>query len=675
MKRIFILQIFAFFATIIFASPYTIKPGLQCDQYANHYTLTFNMPNFEVFRDTLSDIYGDYYFSYIQPLPTDEFDYLEEDGRPELPFYSIDLMLPINNTTFHVSNVTILDSVKIDLPYDYRPAQQRDDLSTGFSYDNSYYGSSDNTWYWQYYSIDESNYRFYKGLNFAIFPCKYNPLDRTLIVITSAKFDISFDGTNLLNYISSDLDAHDRLAYNFFDNFIEYPYSFIPPIDGEEYLIITADQWEDESALSTFIEHKTSLGYNVTLTALHNIGNNPDSDDIRDYIKSLYDKCQTMYVLLVGNVSDISTTNMPFYSGTQDYMLNPPSDLYYSCLSKNNVSNQWMDLNPSVFLGRWPVTSSAQLENIVKKTIKSDMCLGIYTPDKIALFSGDGNCWEGKQMYNDCKYIYNNLIQPASSSYSGDLIDGRDPLIPDAFTYMKNFLEDTSVHPTWLFVYDGHGSSSCISSPYHMCNIDIGSVTTSALDFQPFGFGFACRLGNIYENYNFARAWITDDDGGVSFLGATTKTTFASDKYFSRKLFIQMKNKPVMTIGEFIGNGKAKYYNPDKVVWRMNEAKKYVLYGDPSLFLSGLDFDYRTPLMVKKHTQHLESEDVNVIIENNILRIATDNVESVYIYSITGQLLLAQNANMINLQSLPAGMYSVVIDINHNHITKKFIKQ
>lgn len=66
MKRIFILQIFAFFATIIFASPYTIKPGLQCDQYANHYTLTFNMPNFEVFRDTLSDIYGDYYFSYTE---------------------------------------------------------------------------------------------------------------------------------------------------------------------------------------------------------------------------------------------------------------------------------------------------------------------------------------------------------------------------------------------------------------------------------------------------------------------------------------------------------------------------------------------------------------------------------------------------------------------------------
>lgn len=111
--------------------------------------------------------------------------------------------------------------------------------------------------------------------------------------------------------------------------------------------------------------------------------------------------------------------------------------------------------------------------------------------------------------------------------------------------------------------------------------------------------------------------------------------------------------------------------------WRRvgEETRSRICITGRSLFLFGLDFEYSTPFMVRQHTKPTDSEIVNVVIENNVLHTNLNDIESIHIFSITGQLLLSQNANIINLQSLPAGMYSVVININHNHITKKIIKQ
>lgn len=77
--------------------------------------------------------------------------------------------------------------------------------------------------------------------------------------------------------------------------------------------------------------------------------------------------------------------------------------------------------------------------------------------------------------------------------------------------------------------------------------------------------------------------------------------------------------------------------------------------------------------MVKKHTHHPKSDDVNVLIENNILHINLDNIKSVHVYSITGQLLLMQNTNMIDIQSLPNGVYTILIDTDKSRITKKIL--
>ena len=646
-----------------------VKPGLYCDIVDNTYRIETYMLDYQIITDSFIGDQGEVLFSSVKPYGADGFDYLHEDGRPTLPFYSLDLILPFGSTFFEVTDFQILDSISIILPYDYTPAQERVDFSEGFSFDADFYATNSD-WYEMLYSIDESNYRFYKGLNISIFPFHYEPESRRLTIITRAVCEITFDGMNLMGYIQQELSEYDRLAYNFYDNFVEYPQSIIPPINGDKYLIITADEWDGKPALMEFIEHKQSLGYEMYYAKLGDIGEEPML--IRDHIKNLYETEGLKYVLLVGDVSDI-----PFSEGNNEDVTLPPTDIYYSCLSKD-ISEQWKDFSPSVFIGRWPIISDDELRHVVNKTIASDLHLGEHNPNRIGIFSGSGN--HHQYLYNNAKYVYNDLINN-SAYFTGDHTNLHGLLDLTAYSYTQTYLEYAN-NPTWLYVYFGHGSNGAMGDPsflyashYHQYAIEY--ITTNNLDFQSFGFGFSCLLGNIYSYPNFARSWVTSEQGGVTFFGATTISYMNVDRYFSRTLFEQLKNKPVMTIGELVANGKAKYFNPNKVEWRSREVRKYTLYGDPSLYLFGLDIDYNTPRLVKKNSQLTEIQDENIIVKDDIVQLETDvygDVNSICVYSVTGQLMLVNYTNQVDLGDLPMGAYTVVVDTNTGKIAQKVMK-
>lgn len=669
MKRFVVIFLYALCSTYIFAISVNVKPGLSYEIIDDTYRIEFYMPDYQIVTDTFSGDWGDAFFSSIKPYDVDEFDYLHEDGRPTLPFYSLDLILPFGSFAYEVTSVQILDSTVVTLPYDYTPAQERVDFSEGFSFDEEYYNTHED-WYLTNYFIDNSNYRFYKGFEFSLFPCRYVADIRQLTIVTRAVYEITFSGPDLVNYIQQELSEYDRLAYNFYDNFVEYPQSIIPPINGDKYLIIAADEWDGNPDLMRFKDHKESLGYDVFYVKLGDIGYAPQH--IRDYIKNLYETEELKYVLLVGNVSGI-----PFSEGNNEDVTLPPTDIYYSCLSQD-ISDQWRDFNPSVFVGRWPVTSDEELRHVVDKTIASDLHLGEHNPNRIGIFSGSGG--HEDYIFKDGQYLYEKIIEN-SQYYTGSLIDGRYIENADAYNILKNYLENTN-NPTWMFVYTGHGNSSCLGSPYLLNSYPnsfygIDNITTNSLDFQSFGFGFACLLGNIYSSPNFARSWITSEQGGVTFLGATTESFTSPDRYFSRKLFGQLKNKPVMTIGEFVANGKAKYFNPNKVEWRSREVRKYTLYGDPSLYLFGLDINYNTPRLIKKDSQLTEIQDKNIIVKDDIVQLETDvygDVNSICVYSVTGQLMLVNYTNQVDLGDLPMGAYTVVVDTNTGKIAQKVMK-
>ena len=667
MKRYIIFCLFILSFTYIYAV--TIRPGLTLEENNGTYYVHFVMHDYMVKTDTFEVTHsdpvppnqfghtvGEYYFSRIQPGGDDYYDYFSEAGRPELPFYSLYLLLPLDGEGCGAVDMQILNHESVILPYDYAPSQVSNYSFEDFAYDSGYYNTYNDTWFHDDFAIDTFQFRHMKGITFSFYPIHYEPSSKSVTVTTEATFEISYKGTPLTETYLSYLLGMDRSIYYFFDNFVESPAPY--PLINDYYLILTADEkLRTTQSISDFVTHKESLGYNVILESLLS-ANLSTADDIRKYIQDLYDEQELKYVLLVG---DVGVSNyLPFSAGTQEDVSDPPTDLFYSCLSQNDINAQWKDYSPSVFVGRWPVQDTIQLRRIVDKTIASDLYLGHaltnYGHCKIALFSGNDpySSYMKRYFYNDCKYIDNKIIQPYSY-YTGGIIDGRDTSIH--FNTMKNYMELID-DPTWMFVYRGHGDYDEIGKPYNWTYYSIGSITTRTLDFQPFGFGFSCLLGDIYKKYNFARSWLVSLDGGVSFLGSTTISYSVCNRYFSRKMFNQLKGRPNMTIGEFVCNAKAKYYNPFKVIWRRRETKKYILYGDPSLHLFGLDLQYNQPYSVKQRTGSPEN---------------MDNITSVQVFSVTGQLLRTSQTCEIDLQGLPIGTYMVVYNSDTNPIIQKII--
>lgn len=351
MKKILLSSILALISLCTNAIP-QIKPGLSCDIIDdNYYVLEFSMPTFHVVEDTIETSHDDYFFSCIRPDESDYFDYLEEDGRPELPFYSVDLILSPDVTQFDIISIEILDSVFVPLHLAYTPAQStRFTFEDGISFDDDFYHSYDVTWYGNFCRVDTSDYQGQKGINCSLFPCRYNPLQGELNIITRARCVINFDGHGLPAHLDSIISVLDRSTFYFYDNVREiYPLPIIPPIHGDEYLILTAERWYNNEDLLNFVAHKDSLGYNVTYKSLQAIGSTPTA--IRSYIQILYRENNLKYVLLVGDHDEL-----PFSAGVREDTNDPPTDIFYACLSKNNISDQWKDLSPSVFL--WALASA-----------------------------------------------------------------------------------------------------------------------------------------------------------------------------------------------------------------------------------------------------------------------------------------------------------------------------
>ena len=77
-----------------------------------------------------------------------------------------------------------------------------------------------------------------------------------------------------------------------------------------------------------------------------------------------------------------------------------------------------------------------------------------------------------------------------------------------------------------------------------------------------------------------------------------------------------------MTIGELVYNAKDKYYYADQVPYRRNHIAKYILLGDPSLYIHGLnipDDRLNSPLKTSSNEESTEVNKVKIWNINGIL--------------------------------------------------------
>ena len=604
------------FSTITLASV-QVQPGLTLSQTNHSYHIHYSNSEYQVRDTVLRDYNQSPVFSYVKFNP-DYYDYVGENCSPMYPAYTLHLELPANATNIRLV-VNSISHSNITLPHLYVPLQltKTGDIEN-ICYDSTLYFTESllDHYYADWYKLGQKYTRiFSKGVDFTFYPLHYHANGVTEIM-TEADFDIIFEGDNLENLYN----RPEVTAMHYFDNYLDL--SLFRPIEtplvnDDGYLIITERQYQD--SINYFKDYKESLGYRVFVKYVDDISSNPDS--IRRSIISFYTGHHVKYVLLAGSLNKI-----PFSYGERESFTNPPSDIFYSCLENLHMDKQ-TDYHTNVYVGRWDVYNKEELSHIMRKTINSELHMYSNNSHRIASFSGTDN--PKLSNIEQAKWVKTNVINASQPLFSvahylmGQFYDGRyASTSPSSYQDIKIELEDTD-YPLWMFMYFGHGNSSMLGSPYLFSNTHINRCSNSDLPYQPFAFSFACDNADLFISDNFSHNWLTETNGGITIFAATESTIIECNKWFSRKIFSPLVElQPTMTIGELVYNAKDKYYYADQVPYRRNHIAKYILLGDPSLYIHGLnipDDRLNSPLKTSSNEESTEVNKVKIWNINGIL--------------------------------------------------------
>lgn len=524
------------------------------------FIIDFTLPDYTVKDTNMYEVYGiNQTYLYVD---IEQLGQMIDVGYPNLPQYTIDLQIPDGASQFSVNISNRITETK-NLSNKIIPAQdldEEDDIV--FSIENSYYTSNGSLYDFDYQISDTFNIMGANGLSFSIFPYQYNPNQNKIEVIKSCRFTVTHNGASSVQLKSS--AVNNTITAHYLNSVFEnYPILKSGSIDRGRYLIITSPTYED--ALLYFANYKRNIGYDVTVVNTSTTGTT--ASDIKNFIQTQYNNTTTRpsFVLLVGDHGDIPASGG---STSGDYE-DPLTDLNYARLSGD-------DYFADVFLGRFSVSSTAQLQNIIYKTIYMETNLHDFNRNAILLAGGgDGE----NQFDNPQRWVMDNVLSKQGFDYDFNFaVDGatrNDGL---------NALDGDYT----LFIYRGHGAKTSLGSPFNLSGWDIDNSSNT---IYPFGFGFACNSNNFgHSSACFGERWIRSEHGGISYFGATTPTYRHTNNVIEERVFDKMDDKDQLS--PFINLGMKDYY---KRFWsllsdkrRKRHIKSYNLLGDPSIYLYGI---------------------------------------------------------------------------------------
>lgn len=281
-----------------------------------------------------------------------------------------------------------------------------------------------------------------------------------------------------------------------------------------EYLIITTNTLSTAAGFTNFIAFNKRRGMRTKIATIETIRTSmtgaDDQEKIRAYVKQEYANCNIKYVLLGGDAEATAGNRIPWrglYSEDWDYNYtgaaqdhytdNIPADMYYGCLDAapndwHAVGGRWgtygtEDKTFEVYVGRWCLDNTTDLNNIVNKTITysespvDSLC-------KRVLFAGEylwgppnhpATCYGNDEL----EQIINTCTSPSYAPYT---TVGFPTAGTNAFTITK--LYDYSTSGSWgatqfinglktskasIILHEGHSNANYL---FRMSN---SSVTTA----------------------------------------------------------------------------------------------------------------------------------------------------------------------------------------------------
>ena len=450
-----------------------------------------------------------------------------------------------------------------------------------------------------------------KILKITISPIAYDPLERRLTICSHLAATISYNCGNQ----TEDLATRQLLQNNAINTFLmpnatyerkDYTNQIVAETRPYSYVIVAPSQYRQ--GLQPLVSWKRQEGYIVEEI----YSDSHDCNSIKDSLQRLYDNVTflvpaPLFILLVGDADVIP----PFMAQHRISGLGSHrTDLYYAEFTG--------DYLPDALVGRLPVNDTAQLHDIVDKTLAYEKYL---LPDsgylsRSLLVAGTEARYPAPVVTNgQVNYLKEYLVQHDP---------GHDTLCfynPSSDTLGGQIYSDLR-QGVGLVSYTAH----CSSWGWQHPSLTNGQIDTLAEDGHLFIAINNCCKANDFTSDCFGEHLVRKTSGGaVGAIGATNETLWEEDYYWSvgnreflsdqplynplqsgayDRLFHTHGESPshrAMTLSQMIVAGNyavSRSGSPyDAFYWEI-----YCLLGDPSLM----------PYMGIPADQHILVEDANV---------------------------------------------------------------
>ena len=556
----------------------------------------------------------------------------------ELPVQSLQIMLPYG-TTVDTCNVTyskerVVTDVILPEPGEFvalsdnSVTMRASDVSA-----NSHYS--------------EGTVQYVRG--FALYAINLYPVtyqDNTLRYVDEISLSISLtssvsnEESDEMDYIPTIVDTEFLPeAYECPENLSSY-FRITPTVTNDDselghlgivdYIIITTEDLA--AAFAPLIEFKESKGLICDLVTVETIyayfRGRDKPEKIRNFIKYAYKQHRVKYILLGGDADADSTSpsNIIYHAvvptrllycgyvasvATYEYIA---SDLYYSCLGGTYDSDKdkrfgettdgnngtQVDLLPDVYVGRAPVTSVAQVNRFVSKTIAYESRSKL----KKALMVGEymGN-YSGTYVYGK---NYKEEIR------KGSTLTFNSKRIPT--TYSVSTLYDKDRSSNWtstniinrlnnnpeLVNHMGHANNTYVMRLYPS---SLSSLTNTKSFFV---FSHGCYAGG-FDNMKSSDTYTTTDSMAEQFITVSNRagavatimnsrygwfysdSTDGGTQYFDRSFFHKYVLAPRTSVGVLLAKSKIRIFNLGIVTTQ--NVYRYCYYelnlmGDPEMSLT-----------------------------------------------------------------------------------------
>ncbi|MFH1101392.1 MAG: C25 family cysteine peptidase [Methanobacteriota archaeon] len=385
---------------------------------------------------------------------------------------------------------------------------------------------------------------------------------------------------------------------------VSYPTNLANHQNMADYLIITADEFTNNTALNTFARYRaqnskfnvaivsTSKIYEAVGTTIppnpHIIGTGDNNAlSIKNFINYALThwnngKTPILHVLLVGDAHPPNASYyLPLWMSTYtDYCGNRiPGDYPYSCQNDNNgdgnIDND--DLTGILSIGRFSVHNNTELQAIIDKTISFENPPAQQKTRRtdVLLTHAAGAGLPSKYLvYNSLPYIRDTEILPNGGTVTEVYMENYSTIQQGKIDLINKINQGHSV-----LTFEGHsGGGWFLGNNTFFRGDDISALTNK--NMTPFVCGMTCFSAIIdFDHISHAELFTNiPKTGAVGYLGASRATIPYKNALLLKEIMHSIFQHGTHTLGEIVLVAKL-HLQDDAVENRL----QYSLIGDPAL--------------------------------------------------------------------------------------------